>query len=406
MRVRALLAAAVLLATTACTQEQPDAPEQVTLTWWDHFDHSPMADQAVTGLLARYQQEHPEVRVERRALSRDDFRTSLAEATASGAFPDIAAVDAADLPRLADRGVLADLTDRFAGWPLTDRFLGPVRESATHDGRFRGVPLRSTTTALVYDREVFERAGQAGPPTTWEGLRATARALTTGERAGLCFPASGEEATATFLPLLWQAGGDLADLATGGADALAYLDDLVNTDRSAPADVLGWTGADVAARFAEGRCAMALADTGAIPTLNQAGLDWSAAPLPGGEAGAATVLGGETWVVGGSSRHVDQAWALLTWLAETRDNATEFGGGLGALPNRSDTVDDLAWQWDPNLGGFTGQLGTARSRTAYGAKYAEISAVIGGAVADVLGGRREPGEAAGSAGDEVGRLLG
>lgn len=417
MRVRALFAAATLLAVSACTGEQPDAPEEVTLTWWDHFNHSPMADQAVESLLTRYQQEHPEVRVKRTSMSRDEFRAKLAEATSSGTFPDIAAVDSPEVPRLAGQDALADLTERFARWALTDRFLGPVRESATHDGRFYGVPLRTTTTALVYDREVFEQAGVAAPPTTWDGLRATARTLTSGDRAGLCFAGKGEELTTTFLPFLWQAGGDVTDLGAGadpnggvapgaGVAAATYLDELVNADRSVPADVLGWTGAEVARRFADGRCAMVVTDSGGIPTFNQAGLDWAAAPLPGGEAGTAAPLGGETWVVGKGSRHVDQAWELLTWLAETRDNATEFGGGLGALPNRSDTVDDLAWQWDPNLAGFTGQLATARGRTAYGAKYAEVSAVLGGAVAEVLGGRKEPADAVNGAAVEINRLLG
>ncbi|GAA1276087.1 ABC transporter substrate-binding protein [Saccharothrix xinjiangensis] len=406
MRVRALLTAAALLAVTACTGGQPTTPDQVTLTWWDHFNHSPMADQAVDHLLARYQQEHPEVRVERRSMSPDEFRAELVEATASGTFPDIAAVDSPDLPRLADQGVLADLTDRFAGWQLTDRFLEPVRESATHGGRFYGVPLRSTTTALVYDRHVFEREGVAEPPATWPDLRTTARALTGGDRAGLCFPTDGEDLTTTFLPFLWQAGGDVADLgAQGGVDALAYLRDLAG-DAGAPANTPGLTADEAARRFADGRCAMVIADPGSIPVFNQAGLNWAAAALPRGEAGTAAPLGGETWVVGRGSGHVDQAWDLLTWLAETRDNATEFGGGLGALPNRADTVDDLAWQWDPNLAGFAHQLATARSRTSYGAKYSEVSGVISTAVADVLGGRREPAEAATGAGAEVSRLLG
>ncbi|MFT7838526.1 sugar ABC transporter substrate-binding protein [Saccharothrix sp. BKS2] len=406
MRVRALLTAAMLLTVAACTGGHPTTPDQVSLTWWDHFTHSPMADQAVDHLLARYQREHPGVRVERRSMSPEEFRDALVRATAAGTFPDVAAVDSPDLPRLAGQGALADLTGRFADWPLTDRFLDPVRESATHDGRFYGVPLRSTTTALVYDRAVFERAGVTGPPATWADLRATARALTGGDRAGLCFPAAGEDLTTTFLPVLWQAGGDVADLgAPAGVDALAHLRGLVD-DLGAPADLPGWSADEVARRFADGRCAMVVAGPGSIPVFNQAGLDWAAVPLPAGEAGTATALGGQTWVVGRGSGHVDQAWDLLAWLAETRDNATEFGGGLGALPNRTDTVDDLAWQWDPNLAGFAGPLATARSRTAYGARYAEVSAVISGAVADVLAGRREPAEAASGAGAEVGRLLG
>ncbi|MEV8437708.1 extracellular solute-binding protein [Actinosynnema sp. NPDC051121] len=377
----------------------------MTLTWWDYLNHSPMADEAVDSLLTRYGQDHPGVRIERTSLSRPEFEAKLAEATASGVFPDIAAVDSTDLPRLAETGALADVTDRFDRWDLADEFLAPVRESVTRGGRVHGVPLRSTTTALVYNRDHFAAAGLTDPPTTWDGLRTAAKALTSPDRSGLCFGAKDDDLTTTFLPLLWQAGGDVTDLGgQASLDALALLDGLVNTDRSTPAEALGWTDADARHRFAEGRCAMAITGPAAIPEFNQAGLDWAAAPLPGGAAGPAGQLGGETWVLGRKGR-VDQAWDVLTWLAEHPDNATEFGGGLGALPNRADTVDDLAWQWDPNVPGFTAQLRSARPRTAYGAQYPGISRALAAMATRVLTGERRPDRAIAEAAAEIDPLL-
>jgi multiple sugar transport system substrate-binding protein len=405
MRGRALLLAAILFAAGACNAGQTETPDQVTLTWWDYLNHSPMANEAVDSLLARYRQEHPDVRIERTSLPYPEFQAKLAEATASGVFPDIAAVGSTDLPRLAEGNALADLTDRFDRWDLADEFLAPVRESVTHGGRVHGVPLRSTTTALVYDRDHFASAGLTNPPTTWEELRTAAKALTTADRAGLCFGAKDDDLTVTFLPLLWQAGGDVAGIGDQASlDALAHLDGLVNTDRSTPAEALGWTDADARQRFAEGRCAMAITGPAAIPDLNQAGLDWAAAPLPDGAAGGAGQLGGEAWVIGRNGR-VDRAWDVLTWLAEHPDNVTEFGGGLGALPNRADTVDDLAWQWDPNVAGFTGQLRSARTRTAYGAKYPEISRALATMATRVLTGERRPDQATAEARAEIDRLL-
>ncbi|MFD1146584.1 ABC transporter substrate-binding protein [Saccharothrix hoggarensis] len=377
----------------------------MTLTWWDYLNHSPMADQAVTSLLTRYQQEHQDVRIERTSLPRAEFQRKLAEATASGVFPDIAAVDSPDLPALAERDVLADLTDRYDRWPLADRFLAPVRDGVSHEGRPHGVPLRTTTTALVHNRDHLAAAGLDRPPTTWSELRAAAKALTTADRAGLCFPAKDDDLTVTFLPFLWQAGGDVADIdGQASVEALGYLNDLVNTDRSAPPDVLGWTQADVDRRFAEGRCAMAITGPGAVPALNQAGLTWAAAPLPAGAAGPAGQVGGEAWVIGKSGQ-VDRAWDVLTWLAENRDNATEFGGGLGALPNRTDTVDELAWQWDPNVPGFAGQLPTAKPRTAYGARYPDVSRTLHTMAAKVLTGAQSPARAAADARPDLDRLL-
>ena len=405
MRGRALLLAAALFAAGACNAEQTQIPDQVTLTWWDYLNHSPMANQAVDSLLTRYRQQHPGVRIERTSLPHPEFRAKLAEATASGVFPDIAVVGSTDLPRLAEAGALADVTDRFDRWEPGERFLPAVRESVTHDGRVHGVPLRSTTTALVYHREHLAAAGIADPPTTWAGLRTAAKALTSADRSGLCFGAKDDDLTGTFLPLLWQAGGDVTDLGGQAAlDALGHLDGLVNADRSTPAEALGWTDADARQRFAEGRCAMVITGPGAAPAFNQAGLDWAAAPLPEGEAGAAGRLGGETWVIGRNGR-VDRAWEVLTWLAEHPDNATEFGGGLGALPNRTDTADELAWQWDPNVPGFTAQLRSARAPTGYGAKYPEISRALATMATRVLTGERRPDQAIADARAEIEPLL-
>ncbi|TQM79477.1 carbohydrate ABC transporter substrate-binding protein (CUT1 family) [Saccharothrix saharensis] len=394
-----------LFAVGACNAEQTETPEQVTLTWWDYLNHSPMANQAADSLLTRYHQEHPDVRIERTSLSRAEFQAKLAEATASGVFPDIAAVDATDVPRLAEAGAVADLTDRFDRWKLKDRFLPPVRESVTHEGRVHGVPLRTTTTALVYNRDHFAAAGLGEPPTTWAGLRVAAGALTSAERSGLCFGAKDDDLTTTFLPLLWQAGGDVTDIGgQASLDALAHLDGLVNTDRSVPTEALGWTDADARQRFAEGRCAMVITGPAAAAELNQAGLDWAAAPLPDGAAGAAGLLGGQTWVVGRNAR-AERAWDVLTWLAEHPDNATEFGGGLGALPNRTDTVDELAWQWDPNVPGFTARLRSARTPTAYGAAYPDISRALAAMTTRVLTGERRPDQAIADAAAEIGPLL-
>jgi hypothetical protein len=144
MRVRAVLTAVLLLA--ACTTAPP---EHVTLTWWDHLDHSPVADQAVEALLARYRAAHPTVEVKRTTVPRERLERELER----GPRPDIAVVDVAALPRLAAASALTDLSDRFAGWDAG--FVGPARDSVRHDGRDYGVPLRTETTALLYNRDLL-----------------------------------------------------------------------------------------------------------------------------------------------------------------------------------------------------------------------------------------------------------
>ncbi|WP_433271946.1 ABC transporter substrate-binding protein [Actinosynnema sp. CS-041913] len=404
MSVRALLTAALLCAVAACGGAAPEPVGKVTLTWWDYLDHSPMADEAVDSLVERYREAHPEVEIERTAVPRAEFDARLAEAAGAGTFPDIAAVDVATLPGLAARDAILDLTPRFSSWGVKDQFLGPVRDSVQHDGKFYGVPLRTSTTALLYNRELLKAAGIDSPPRTWDELRATAKALTAEGRWGLCFAATGNDLTANFLPFLWQAGGEVKDI--GGAasvQALSFVDGVVNADRSTPTDALRWTNSDAEREFVAGRCAMMINGPWSIPAMNQAGLDWVSAPLPAGVAGSVAPLGGEAWVLGRGGQHADRAWDVLTWLAENRDNATEFGAALNALPNRADTIDDPGWQWDPNVPAFAAQLPGARP--AYGPKYPQVSEAIWTMAHQVLGGERSPTDAAGDARAKLEPLL-
>lgn len=377
MRVRAVLTAVFLLAACATAP-----PEHVILTWWDHLDHSPAADQAVAALLARHRAEHPNVEIKRTTMPRADLEERLAR----GPRPDVATVDVAALPRLAAASALTDLTGRFEAWDLP--FVEPARDGVRHDGRYYGVPLRTDTPVLLYNRDLFAAGGVAGPPATWQDLRVTAQSLTGPGRWGLCLAAgAGDDLTGTFLPFLWQAGGDVQDI-TGAVDALSFVDSLM---ASAHPDSLRWSNSDVTSAFTEGRCAMMVNGPRAVPALNAAGLDWGAATLPAGPAGTASLVGGEAWVVGAGTPHADRAWDVLRWLAEQPDNATEFGAALQAVPNRTDTATDPGWQWDPNLGAFTTQLTTARS--PYTPRHPEVSAELSAMLRAVLHEDRPPADA-------------
>lgn len=219
--VRALLSGmlvVVLLAVTGGCGEYRSgsaADKIINLTWWDYFGYSPTADRAVTTLLDKYQAAHPGIQVTRTAIAFAEFRPTLMQAAASGNFPDVAAVDNADVPMFAGRGVLADLTARMRLWQGGITFLDAVQRSVQVGDKSYGIPFRSNTTALWYNKDLFAEAGLSKPPATWEELRDHARKLTTDKHAGMCFAASPtEQGTFTLLPLIWQAGGDSRPSAT------------------------------------------------------------------------------------------------------------------------------------------------------------------------------------------------
>jgi multiple sugar transport system substrate-binding protein len=403
-----LLAVALVLALTACGQSTSDSSNgRVTLTWWDYFDYSPQASQAVTRLLEKYHAAYPEIEVKRTFVKYTDFRAKLTEAAATGQFPDVAAIDHADVPVLAGQDALVDLTSRMRVWQGRVTFLDPVQRSVEVGDREYGIPFRSNTTALWYNKNLLAAAGLTEPPTTWDELRSAARKLTTEAHAGFCFTAAPtEEGTFTLLPLIWQAGGDASTVGDQASiDALNLVNALVNEDKSAPKSVLRWGQSEVGEEFTAGRCAMMINGPWVLPAVTTAGFDFGVVAWPAGRRGTASPLGGEVLAVGKRTKHLDAAWQLTTWLADPANNLNELYRGLCGIPNRTSIVDDPAWAWHPAVTAFAKQLHTARPRSVYGPKYPAISQALSTMQHQVLADQRTPADAAAEASGKIKSLL-
>src|SRR5947207_3104490 len=189
-RARPFLAAVavglLLFGTAACgSSAKSDSGGVTTLTWWDYFGYSPQADGAVKSLISKYEAGHPNVKINRTAIGFADFHTKLVQAAATGNFPDIAAIDNADVPVFAGQGALADMTKYFEAWSQKDQYLPAVLQSTKYNGKDFGIPFRSNTTALWYNQDAFTEAGITGPPSTWDELRADAKKLTTSKHSGI-----------------------------------------------------------------------------------------------------------------------------------------------------------------------------------------------------------------------------
>ena len=412
VRVRAFLSGALavvlLAATGGCGGSGSDgASGKVTVTWWDYLGYSPTADQAVTKLLDKYQATYPEIEVKRTTIKFSDFRSALMRAASSGSFPDVAAIDNADVPVFAAQDALTDLTSRMRVWQGRTTFLDAVQRSVQVGDKAYGIPFRSNTTALWYNKNLFAEAGLSTPPATWQELRAYAGRLTTDQHAGFCFAAAPtEEGTFTLLPMLWQAGGDVATIGEQASiDTLTMINTLVNVDKSAPNSVLQWGQSEVGEQFRSGRCAMMINGPWVLPSVNTAGFAFDVAAWPAGSNGTASPLGGEVLAVGKDTRHLDAAWQLTTWLSDPANSLGEVYRGLGSIPNRTTTIGDPAWVWHPVVTAFAEQMRTARPRGVYGSRYAQISQTISAMEQEVLAQGHTPADAATEASKKIKPLL-
>ncbi len=96
-------------------------------------------------------------------------------------------------------------------------------DAATYDGELYGLQPVTNTIAIFYNEDILAKAG-VKPPTTWEELKTSAKALTAGKQYGFAFNATNDyEGAWQFLPPMWTNGGDETDLTTpaGGRGAAA-----------------------------------------------------------------------------------------------------------------------------------------------------------------------------------------
>ncbi|GAA3883884.1 hypothetical protein GCM10022243_55780 [Saccharothrix violaceirubra] len=391
MRWRAVLVVSLTVVVGACggggPEPAPDTGPKTVIGWWDGLGGTPEVSAAVDAVIKRYEDEHRTVDVERKVFAADEFEQAVDQAAASGSLPDVLVLDHLDLPHR--QAALADVTDGFGKLPFKDTLVDSARDAVTVAGRVRAVPFRLGTVGLVVNRDLVPTV-----PTTWDEVRDKARQAATTGKHGLCF--AGTEAASTYLPLLWRDNGDLRD-ADASATALSYLDDLVTTG-AAPKDLAGWSRADLEREFGAGRCAMMIDGPWSVPVLNQTGMTWQSGPLP---QDSPSPLVGEVAAVSDRSAHRDVAWALLAWISGTRDNITQLGGVLGALPYQRDMIEDFAWQWDPNALGFSRQMPHTRAGTRYSDTFRDVTDILSATARQVLTGEAEP---AGAAAQAVGAI--
>lgn len=143
------------------------APEtyQVKLEVWGILDSD-----AYTGIFGEYRKINPYVtEINYRKLPIETYKEDLLNALAAGNGPDIFMI------RNAWRGAFEDKLIPAPDYLLTekqyrDAFVDVVASDFVKDGKIYATPLSVDSLALYYNKDLFNAAGIASPPVTWEEL--------------------------------------------------------------------------------------------------------------------------------------------------------------------------------------------------------------------------------------------
>lgn len=323
--------------------------EQITLQYWER-NWKPEVD-ATTEIIARFEEEHPEIKIERVLVDLGEWETKMRVAVASGAAIDL--IDVGSVVNYSEAGLLLPLdkyVDRNGDW--WQDIVPPYREFLTHEGTIWAAPWQDHSRAIIYDASLMEKAGIMPPQDladawTWDEAIKVAKRLTQtdGEETkvwGLLTPFRWphESRADNFRYIMWQFGADVlnedfTEVTFDSPEAIEALE-LVHSwfyehEISPPI-----TGAqpNYPTDYYSGKVAMVIEGNWAISVWEQADAYFGTTPLPQGPVPAAPSGG---WLRGicANSRHPDAAWEFLRYLTNTESLITLHRHTGHLAPRRS-----------------------------------------------------------------------
>ena len=133
--------------------------------------------------------------------------------------------------------------------------------------------------------------------------------------------------------------------------AVNYMYDFLNVSKISPEGVLSYTEDSSREAFQSGQAAMLRLWQSTPPLLNDPETSnvadtWAMAPIPGGENGSRTCIGGWAWGINAFSEHKEAAWEVLDWFTSADFMAGQVINS-GNQPSRISAYDHELIKNDP-----------------------------------------------------------
>ncbi len=308
--------------------------------------------------------------------SSSDETTKIQTSIVSGSGPDVYVLGTTFTP--VAYGTKGFLTLTKADWAAAggeSRLVPPtLGMSGPNPSTLIGIPIASRPFGMIYNTEMFKKAGISSPPTTWDGLIADAKKLTGNGVYGL---AIGYAATYDPWKFIWafteQQGGSFAskDLKTAQLNSPQVLKattdyfDLLTKDHIVDPASAGWKSSDAMAAFASGKAAIyPMATSSAINQLDgpsssvKGKYAFAALPgvapgmssLPAGAHAAQSIVSGDNLAIASYTKNKDLALAYAKISTDTAMQVEQFKL-FGNLPTNEAALAQVTKD-NPKLAAF------------------------------------------------------
>lgn len=344
----AMLACTMLLSSGAALAEG----ETVTINFWHHYSAQSAENETLMNvLIPAFEAENPGIKVNAVSHEWAELHDKVLVSANSNALPDVARCDIAWLPEFQKMGILVALDEEMPNFAeVSGKLLDSAMSTAIINGHYYALALNTNSKIVFYNKAMLEAAGVSIPATMEEWIEAVKKL--SGENAkGQQVWGWNEPALAgwNICPFIWSFGGALTNedqtIATGYINGPATVKAVETFAELVKAGAItGFNAGDIPMTdgFGTGRYAMMLEGPWKSAELAGAYPDvaYGTAPIPAGEGGSISVLGGED-IAMFNTPNKEAAWKFMQFM--TGEYAETEMAKCGQIPvNRaaleSDTV--------------------------------------------------------------------
>ncbi|MGD0977452.1 MAG: extracellular solute-binding protein [Minisyncoccia bacterium] len=361
----------------------PNKTTSAVLQFWGVYDDPSY----YTDIINQYQKDNPGVKIVYQEFTYDEYENKLIQSFASGTGPDIWLIDNTWLPKHGDLMAPMPATIPGLSQPLItiqdfqNQFADVAATDLVYNNQIYAMPLYIDTLALYYNKDIFNSAGVAVPPTTWDQFNNDVKLLTQLDSTGHITRAGAAIGTAQninrgtdlLMLLMMQSGVQMTsndDTSVTfsqpvqnqnvGEAALQYYTDFANPlkevytwDDLQSYSVDAFTASKVAMMFDYSHEAQVL--HAEAPRFN-----FNVAPMPQVSGATTAVNFANYWAVAVSkqSKNINEAWKFVAALTNAT-NATKYLNISGRPAARRDLIS--AQESDPDIGVFAKQALSART---------------------------------------------
>jgi multiple sugar transport system substrate-binding protein len=377
LRSRLLLTALVALSVVAltgfgCRQSSTTGEKNAsTIVVWGLWQNSTM----MAPIIDAFQKQYG-VKVDyKKIASVATYQTSLLQALAQGQGPDVFVIHHTWVT--SKSGIMSPApNDIVSEADVQKEFVDVVDKDLVQNGAVYALPTSVDNLALYYNKDLFNAAGLAQPPKTWDEFQTDVQQLTQVSRLGVITQSGAALGAAANInrsmdilqALMLQSGLNIFNTQTSQSDissdvgkqALTFYTDFTNKSKK----VFTWDlqqdySLDA---FASGKTAMMISYSYNMPTIQAKNprLNMGIAPLPqiAGATTPMTLASYWPFAVATTSRFPRTAWEFVRFL--TNDpQVVALNAAQGTPPARRNDITAL--KNDPIMGVFATQALQATS---------------------------------------------